>query len=194
MADEHNFFALISRMKYIDRWALMRNTETENIQEHSHQVAVLAHALALIANQRFGAQLDPGRVAVAALYHDATEIITGDMPTPVKYYNSTLRDSYKQVEAAAADRLLSMLPLELRPEFEPYLRESDPEIHAYVKAADKLSAYLKCVEEVKAGNSEFRLAKEQTWAALMDKPLLALQYFIDQFLPSFELTLDELQK
>ena len=194
MADEHNFFALISRMKYIDRWALMRNTETENIQEHSHQVAVLAHALALIANQRFGAQLDPGRVAVAALYHDATEIITGDMPTPVKYYNSTLRDSYKPVEAAAADRLLSMLPLELRPEFEPYLRESDPEIHAYVKAADKLSAYLKCVEEVKAGNSEFRLAKEQTWAALMDKPLPALQYFIDQFLPSFELTLDELQK
>ena len=194
MADEHNFFALISRMKYIDRWALMRNTETENIQEHSHQVAVLAHALALIANQRFGAQLDPGRVAVAALYHDATEIITGDMPTPVKYYNSTLRDSYKQVEAAAADRLLSMLPLELRPEFEPYLRESDPEIHAYVKAADKLSAYLKCVEEVKAGNSEFRLAKEQTWAALMDKPLPALKYFIDQFLPSFELTLDELQK
>ena len=194
MADEHNFFALISRMKYIDRWALMRNTETENIQDHSHQVAVLAHALALIANQRFGAQLDPGRVAVAALYHDATEIITGDMPTPVKYYNSTLRDSYKQVEAAAADRLLSMLPPELRPEFEPYLRESDPEIHAYVKAADKLSAYLKCVEEVKAGNSEFRLAKEQTWAALMDKPLPALQYFIDQFLPSFELTLDELQK
>ncbi len=194
MADEHNFFALISRMKYIDRWALMRNTETENIQEHSHQVAVLAHALAVIANQRFGAQLDPGRVAVAALYHDATEIITGDMPTPIKYYNSTLRDSYKQVEAAAADRLLSMLPPELRPEFEPYLRESDPEIHAYVKAADKLSAYLKCVEEVKAGNSEFRLAKEQTWAALMDKPLPALQYFIDQFLPSFELTLDELQK
>ena len=194
MADEHNFFALISRMKYIDRWALMRNTETENIQEHSHQVAVLAHALALIANQRFGAQLDPGRVAVAALYHDATEIITGDMPTPVKYYNSSLRDSYKQVEAAAADRLLSMLPPELRPEFEPHLRESDPEIHAYVKAADKLSAYLKCVEEVKAGNSEFRLAKEQTWAALMDKPLPALQYFIDQFLPSFELTLDELQK
>ncbi len=194
MADEHNFFALISRMKYIDRWALMRNTETENIQEHSHQVAVLAHALAVIANQRFGAQFDPGRVAVAALYHDATEIITGDMPTPIKYYNSTLRDSYKQVEAAAADRLLSMLPPELRPEFEPYLRESDPEIHAYVKAADKLSAYLKCVEEVKAGNSEFRLAKEQTWAALMEKPLPALQYFIDQFLPSFELTLDELQK
>ena len=194
MANEHNFFALISRMKYIDRWALMRNTETENIQEHSHQVAVLAHALAVIANQRFGAQLDPGRVAVAALYHDATEIITGDMPTPVKYYNSTLRDSYKQVEAAAADRLLSMLPPDLRPEFESYLRESDPEIHAYVKAADKLSAYLKCVEEVKAGNSEFRLAKEQTWAALMDKPLPALQYFIDQFLPSFELTLDELQK
>ena len=194
MADEHNFFALISRMKYIDRWALMRNTETENIQEHSHQVAVLAHALALIANQRFGAQLDPGRVAVAALYHDATEIITGDMPTPVKYYNSTLRDSYKQVEAAAADRLLSMLPPELRPEFEPYLRESDPEIHAYVKAADKLSAYLKCVEEVKAGNNEFKKAKEQTYAALCQNQIPALRYFMDRFLDGFELTLDELSE
>ena len=194
MADEHAFFALISRMKYIDRWALMRNTESENIQEHSHQVAILAHALAVIANQRFGAAIDPGKVAIAALYHDATEIITGDMPTPIKYFNATLRDSYKEVESMAADRLLSMLPEQLRPEFEPYLKESDPEIHAYVKAADKLSAYLKCVEELKAGNSEFRLAKEQTWAALMDKPLPALQYFVEQFLPSFELTLDELQK
>lgn len=190
----NHFFAYINRMRFIQRWSLMRNSYTENIQEHSHQTAVLAHALAVLRNERFGGQVDVGAVAVAALYHDAGEILTGDMPTPIKYYNSTLRDSYRQVEAAAADRLLSMLPPELRPEFEPYLRESDPEIHAYVKAADKLSAYLKCVEEVKAGNSEFRLAKEQTWAALMEKPLPALQYFIDQFLPSFELTLDELQK
>lgn len=190
---EYNFYALIARMKYIDRWALMRNTEPENIQEHSHQVAVLAHALAVLQNRYFGGQLDPGQVAVAALYHDATEIITGDMPTPIKYFNDTLRDSYKEVEAVAADRLLAMLPQELRGEYEPLLKEQDPEIRAVVKAADKLSAYLKCVEELKAGNNEFRLAREQTWEALMDNPLPALQYFIEHFLPSFELTLDELQ-
>ena len=193
MAGETNFYALISRMKYIDRWALMRNTQPENIQEHSHQVAVLAHALALIQNHYFGGHVDEGKVAVAALYHDATEIITGDMPTPIKYFNDTIRDSYKEVERAAADRLLAMLPRELREEYEPLLKESDEEVRAIVKAADKLSAYLKCVEELKAGNDEFRLAKEQTYAALTDNPLPALQYFIDRFLPSFELTLDELQ-
>jgi 5'-deoxynucleotidase len=194
MSSDHHFYALIARMRYIDRWALMRNTEAENIQEHSHQVAVLAHALAVLQNRYYGGTLDPGQVAVAALYHDATEILTGDMPTPIKYYNDTLRDSYKEVEAAAADRLLAMLPEELRGDYEPLLKEWDPEIRAVVKAADKLSAYLKCVEELKAGNNEFRLAKEQTWAALTDNPLPALQYFIDQFLPSFTLTLDELQK
>ena len=189
----HNFFPMTARMRYIARWALMRNTEPENIQEHSHQVAVLAHALAVLQNRYFGGHLDPGRVAVAALYHDATEIITGDMPTPIKYFNDTLRDSYKEVEAVAADRLLAMLPQELRGEYEPLLKEQDPEIRAVVKAADKLSAYLKCVEELKAGNNEFRLAREQTWEALADNPLPALQYFIEHFLPSFELTLDELQ-
>lgn len=193
MPGEYNFYALIARMKYIDRWALMRNTERENIQEHSHQVAVLAHALAVLQNRYFGGQLNPGQVAVAALYHDATEIITGDMPTPIKYFNETLRDSYKEVEAVAADRLLAMLPQELRGEYEPLLKEQDPEIRAVVKAADKLSAYLKCVEELKAGNNEFRLAREQTWEALQDNPLPALQYFMEHFLPSFELTLDELQ-
>ena len=193
MPGEYNFYALIARMKYIDRWALMRNTERENIQEHSHQVAVLAHALAVLQNRYFGGHIDPGRVAVAALYHDATEIITGDMPTPIKYFNDTLRDSYKEVEAVAADRLLAMLPRELRGEYESLLKEQDPEVRALVKAADKLSAYLKCVEELKAGNNEFRLAREQTWEALSDNPLPALQYFIEHFLPSFELTLDELQ-
>ena len=193
MPGEYNFYALIARMKYIDRWALMRNTERENIQEHSHQVAVLAHALAVLQNRYFGGHIDPGRVAVAALYHDATEIITGDMPTPIKYFNNTLRDSYKEVEAVAADRLLAMLPRELRGEYEPLLKEQDPEVRALVKAADKLSAYLKCVEELKAGNNEFRLAREQTWEALSDNPLPALRYFIEHFLPSFELTLDELQ-
>ena len=193
MPGEYNFYALIARMKYIDRWALMRNTERENIQEHSHQVAVLAHALAVLQNRYFGGTLDPGAVAVAALYHDATEIITGDMPTPIKYFNDTLRDSYKEVEAVAADRLLAMLPPELRGEYEPLLKEQDPEIRAVVKAADKLSAYLKCVEELKAGNNEFRLARQQSWEALLDNPLPALQYFMEHFLPSFELTLDELQ-
>lgn len=188
-----HFFAYLSRMRFIQRWALMRNTAPENVQEHSHQVAVLAHALAVLQNRYFGGHLDPGRVAVAALYHDATEIITGDMPTPIKYFNDTLRDSYKEVEAVAADRLLAMLPQELRGEYEPLLKEQDPEIRAVVKAADKLSAYLKCVEELKAGNNEFRLAREQTWEALADNPLPALQYFVEHFLPSFELTLDELQ-
>ena len=194
MPGEYNFFALIARMKYIDRWALMRNTESENIQEHSHQVAVLAHALAVIENRYFGGQIDEGQVAVCALYHDATEIITGDMPTPIKYFNASIRDSYKEVEAMAEDRLLSMLPEDLRGEFEPLIKEYDPKVRSIVKAADKLSAYIKCVEELKAGNNEFRLAKEQTYAALLDNPLPSLKYFMDHFLPSFELTLDELQK
>jgi 5'-deoxynucleotidase len=194
MAEQYNFFALIARMKYIDRWALMRNTRLENIQEHSHQVAVLAHVLALLQNRYFGGKLDPGEVAVAALYHDATEIITGDMPTPIKYYNDTLRDSYKAVEAVAAQQLLDMLPEELQEDYAPLLKEEDPEARKVVKAADKLSAYIKCVEELKAGNTEFLRAREQTWEALNDQPIPALSYFIEHFLPSFELTLDELQK
>ena len=194
MAQAYNFFALIARMKYIDRWALMRNTEPENIQEHSHQVAVLAHALAVIQNRHFGGRTDPGEVAVAALYHDATEIITGDMPTPIKYYNDTLRDSYREVEAMAADRLLAMLPGELREIYEPLLKERDPEVRVIVKAADKLSAYLKCVEELKAGNNEFRAAAEQILEALRQNPLPEVRYFMEHFLPAFELTLDELNE
>ena len=193
MANDHAFFALIARMRYIDRWALMRNTDPENIQEHSHMVAVLAHALAVIHNHHFDGKVDPGQVALAALYHDATEIITGDMPTPIKYYNSTLRASYREVEDMAAHRLLHMLPEELRGEYAALLQPEDPEVEALVKAADKLSAYLKCVEELKAGNNEFKLAKEQTYAALTKNPLPALQYFIIHYLPSFQLTLDELQ-
>ena len=188
----HHFFAMLSRMKYINRWGLMRNTVAENIQEHSHQVAVLAHALAVIQNRFYGGQVDPGRVAVAALYHDASEILTGDMPTPIKYDNPDIQAAYKQVESMAEQKLLSMLPEELRADFEPAVAISDPEIHALVKAADKLSAYLKCVEEVKAGNAEFRLAKEQTFAALNRSPIPALKYFTEHFLEGFELTLDEL--
>ncbi|MBQ3557620.1 MAG: 5'-deoxynucleotidase [Oscillospiraceae bacterium] len=190
----HHFFAMLSRMKYINRWGLMRNTVAENIQEHSHQVAVLAHALAVIQNRFYGGQVDPGAVAVAALYHDASEILTGDMPTPIKYDNPDIRSAYKQVEAMAEQKLLSMLPPELRADFDDVVTIPDPEVHALVKAADKLSAYLKCVEEVKAGNAEFRLAKEQTFAALMHSPVPALKYFMEHFLAGFELTLDELNR
>jgi len=188
----YNFFPMISRMRYINRWGLMRNTRLENIQEHSHQVAVLAHALAVIQNKYYGGRVDPGQVAVAAIYHDASEILTGDMPTPIKYDNPDIQSAYKQVEAVAERKLLSMLPEDLRGDFEDVITIPDPEIHALVKAADKLSAYLKCVEELKAGNNEFKKAKEQTYAALCQNPIPALQYFMEHFLEGFELTLDEL--
>ena len=154
-----HFFAYIARMRFITRWALMRNTASENVQEHSHQVAVLAHALAVIRNEKFGGQVDPGAVAAAALYHDATEILTGDMPTPIKYFNPAIRNAYKDVETVAAD---------------------------------KLSAYIKCLEEVKAGNMEFREAAAQTRAALEAMELPEVAYFMETFLESFSLTLDQL--
>ena len=188
----YNFFPMIARMRYINRWGLMRNTRLENIQEHSHQVAVLAHALAVIENRYFGGQIDPGAVALAALYHDASEILTGDMPTPIKYDNPDIQSAYKDVEAVAERKLLSMLPPDLRPDFEEAVTIPDPEVHAIVKAADKLSAYLKCVEELKAGNTEFKKAREQTYAALCQNQSPALQYFMEHFLDGFELTLDEL--
>ena len=188
-----HFFAYISRMRFISRWALMRNTARENVQEHSHQVAVLAHALAVIRNQKFGGQVDAGAVAVAALYHDASEIITGDLPTPIKYYNPVIRNAYQDVEAVANEKLLSMLPEELRPVYTPILNETDPEVRTLVKAADKLSAYIKCVEEVKAGNTEFREAAAQTWKAVEEFHLPEMDYFLDTFLSSFSLTLDELK-
>ena len=188
----YNFFSMVSRMRYINRWGLMRNTRLENIQEHSHQVAVLAHALAVIENRYFGGQIDPGTAAVAALYHDASEILTGDMPTPIKYDNPDIQSAYKDVEAVAERKLLSMLPPDLRGDFEEAVTIPDPHIRALVKAADKLSAYLKCVEELKAGNTEFKKAKEQTYAALCQNPVPALRYFMDHFLEGFELTLDEL--
>ena len=190
----HNFFPMTARMRYIARWGLMRNTQPENIQEHSHQVAVLAHALAVIQNQYFGGSVDPGRVAVAALYHDASEILTGDLPTPIKYYNPDIRDAYREVEQFSAHKLLHMLPEALRPSFAPLLREGyDPGLRTLVKAADKLSAHLKCLEELKAGNREFQSAAQQTRAALDAFHLPELDYFLAEFLPAFPLTLDELQ-
>ena len=188
-----HFFAYISRMRFIQRWALMRNTAPENVQEHSHQVAVLAHALALIRNEKFGGQVDPGLVAAAALYHDASEILTGDMPTPIKYDNPAIRTAYKDVEAVAEGKLLRMLPTELQGAYAPVLTAVDPEVERLVKAADKLSAHIKCLEELKAGNAEFRDAAAQTRRALEAFDLPEVRYFMDTFLPSFSLTLDELK-
>ncbi len=188
-----HFFAYISRMRFIQRWALMRNTAPENVQEHSHQAAVLAHALAVIRREKFGGSIDPGLAAAAALYHDASEILTGDMPTPIKYGNPAIQNAYKEVEAVAERKLLTMLPQELQGAYAPVLTEVDPEVARLVKAADKLSAYIKCVEELKAGNAEFREAAAQTRKALEGFGLPEVEYFLETFLESFSLTLDELK-
>ena len=191
MANE--FYALMGRMRYITRWGLMRNTFSENIQEHSHFVAVLAHALALIRRDILELPTpDPDRCAVAALYHDASEILTGDMPTPIKYYNPEIRSAYKQVEQVAGRRLLTMLPPQLRESYESYVMESDKEVEPFVKAADKLSAHIKCLEELKAGNTEFESAAEQTLEAMkrMNRP--ELDWFLENCLEPFRWNLDQL--
>ncbi|MBR2311062.1 MAG: 5'-deoxynucleotidase [Oscillospiraceae bacterium] len=191
MANE--FYALLGRMRYITRWGLMRNTFSENIQEHSHQVAVLAHALALIRRDILQlAGPDPDKCAVAALYHDASEILTGDMPTPIKYHNPGIKDAYKQVEHLAANQLLEKLPPQLRASYEHLVLEDDPEVTPIVKAADKLSAYIKCVEEQKAGNREFDSAEGQTMQSMKEMCLPELDWFIDQCLPAFSRDLDQL--
>ena len=191
MANE--FYALMGRMRYITRWGLMRNSFSENIQEHSHQVAVLAHALALIRRDILKLPTpDPDRCAVAALYHDASEILTGDLPTPIKYYNPEIKDAYKQVERVAGNRLLDMLPQELRASYEHYVLEDDEALDPFVKGADKLSAHIKCLEEQKAGNTEFDTAARQTWEAMkaMNRP--ELDWFLDHCLPAFALNIDQL--
>lgn len=191
MANE--FYALLGRMRYITRWGLMRNTFSENIQEHSHQVAVLAHALALIRRDILHLPTpDPDRCAVAALYHDASEILTGDLPTPIKYYNPSIKDAYKQVERIAGNRLLDMLPQELRSSYEHLVLEDDEEVAPIVKGADKLSAYIKCVEEQKAGNTEFDSAAAVTMQALKTMGREEMDWFIENCLPAFSLNLDQL--
>ncbi len=191
MANE--FYALMGRMRYITRWGLMRNTFSENIQEHSHQVAVLAHALALIRRDILHLPTpEPDRCAVAALFHDASEILTGDMPTPIKYYNAEIKDAYKQVEHIAGNRLLEMLPPELRPSYEHLVLEDDKELEPFVKGADKLSAYLKCIEEQKAGNTEFDSAAAMTMQALRDMHREEMDWFLDHCLEPFTRTLDQL--
>ena len=191
MANE--FYALMGHMRYITRWGLMRNTFSENISEHSHMTAVLAHALALI--RRDILQLptpDPDRCAVAALYHDASEILTGDLPTPIKYYNPDIKQAYKQVEKIAATRLLDMLPAQLRASYEHLVLEDEEAVLPFVKAADKLCAHIKCLEEQKAGNTEFDTAAKQTWEAMkqMDRP--ELDWFLENCLGAFALNLDQL--
>ena len=190
---DYSFYAFVSRMKNIDRWALMRNSYKENVQEHSHMVAVIAHALAVIRRDVFGGEADPNMAAAAALFHDATEIWTGDLPTPVKYLNPSIMTAYKQVETEASKQLLSMLPEELLPEYESYFleNEDDKELWKLVKAADKLSAYIKCVEERKAGNSEFKEAENATLNAIKALKLSEVDKFMELFAPSFELSLDE---
>ncbi|MBQ8587407.1 MAG: 5'-deoxynucleotidase [Oscillospiraceae bacterium] len=190
--EEYRFYALLSRMRYITRWGLMRNTFSENIQEHSHMVAVLAHALALIRRDILGLPADPERCATAALFHDASEILTGDLPTPIKYYNPQIKAAYKQVEQVSGDKLLEMLPEALRPSYAPLIHESDETVHPIVKAADKLSAHIKCIEELKGGNLEFESAAKQTRQALEEMHLPELDWFMENCLSPFGKNLDQL--
>ena len=198
----NNFFAMIHRMRYINRWGLMRNTEQENIQEHSLQVAIIAHALAVLRRRLQDGRIpvDEGMVALIAIYHDASEILTGDLPTPVKYFNPSIHEAYQAVESVASAKLLSMLPDDLAPNWEPLLQPdlSDPSIaaaHQLVKAADRISAYIKCIDEDKAGNSEFRQA-QHTIKATLDKLAAGLpevRLFMETFIPPFRLSLDDLK-
>ena len=188
-----SFFALISRMRYIGRWGLMRSSIPENVQEHSHMVAVIAHALGVIRREVFGRECDPNALAAAALFHDAPEIITGDMPTPVKYHSGALTAAYKEVERGAAEKLVSMLPVELRGAYESLISgDVGEENEQLVNAADRLSAYIKCIEERKAGNLEFLSAERQTLERIRSMGLPEAGYFIEHFIPAFELDLDGL--
>ena len=191
MANE--FYALLGRMRYITRWGLMRNSLPENLSEHSYMTAVLAHALALIRREILHLDgPDPDRCAVAALYHDASEILTGDLPTPIKYYNPDIKTAYKEVERIAGNRLLDMLPGELRESYARYVLEDEAELEPIVKAADKLSAHIKCLEEQKAGNTEFDSAAEQTWNAMKAMGRPELDWFLNFCLGAFKLNLDQL--
>ncbi len=188
----HHFFAYVSRLKFIRRWGLMRSTQPENDAEHSLQVAMIAHGLAVIARDRYGKDVDPEHVLALAVYHDATEVITGDLPTPVKYHSPELRTSYKQLEALASQRLTAMLPENMRPAFVPYLADGEDYAHQLVKAADRISAYTKCMEEQRAGNHEFDAAGENVLRAIEQIDLPEVRDFMAEFVPSFALTLDEL--
>ena len=186
------FFAYLSRLRLIRRWSLMRNTVPENDAEHSLQVAMIAHAIAVIARDRYGRQVDPEHVLSLAVYHDATEVMTGDLPTPVKYHNDELRDAYRRLEALSADRLLALLPEDLQPSFTPYMKQEACYEHTLVKAADRISACIKCMEEQRAGNHEFDYAAENIRSSIAAIDLPEVRDFLTDFLPAFNMTLDEL--
>ncbi len=194
---ESSFFAMMARMKYIERWSLMRNSNKENISEHSMEVSMLSHGLAIIGNERCGKDYDVEKAALYGLYHDATEIITGDMPTPVKYFNEEIQHAYKQVESVASEKLLDMLPGYMRKYYEPLLFPAEVgqnELYKLIKAADKLSAFIKCIEEEKAGNHEFSTARQTTFDSLRKMNLPEVEIFIRDFLPAYSKTLDELSR
>jgi 5'-deoxynucleotidase len=191
----YHFFAFLSRMKYINRWGLMRNTCTENIQEHSLQVAIVAHGLAVIRNTYFNGEVNPERVAILAMFHDCNEIITGDMPTPIKYYNPQISKIYKDIEDISKEKIISMLPEEMADEYYSLFFKNPDDVDCWklVKAADRISAYIKCIEEVKAGNSEFRKAGETILKTIRELDMEEVNYFMDKFIPSFNLSLDEIE-
>ena len=189
----YKFFAFLNRMKYIKRWSLMRSIREENIMEHSQQVAVIAHALALINNKIYGGNVDINKVVLLAQYHEVGEVITGDLPTPIKYFNPEIKSAYKDLEKGACEKLLNMLPESLRGEYSQYIMpDESSEEYILVKCADRLSAYLKCVEEIRAGNSEFKKAKASIGAELKGAKRAEVDYYLKEFAPAFDLTLDEL--
>lgn len=194
MKDKSNFLAILSRMKYIDRWNLMRNARNESLADHTLDVIFITHALVVIANLYFGASLDAGRAAVLAAFHDAPEIITGDLPTPVKYFDPEIKKAYDNVEAAAKKRMIAQLPEEMQPVYESIMnlkQEGDEVLERYVKAADKISALIKCVEEEQSGNRDFLLAKEATLKKIEEMNMPEAAFFMEHFLPGYYLTLDE---
>mgnify|MGYP005767332751 FL=1 len=188
---KNQFFSMLWRMKHIYRWGLMRNLRQENLCEHSFDTAVIAHALCIIKNRRFNGNIDENKAAVAALFHDCSEIITGDLPTPVKYYNPEINSAYKSLEAVASKRLISYLPRDIQPEYRSVFEQDSDDIRAIIKAADKLSALIKCIEEEKMGNNEFRDAAKALRRTLEDYKMPEVDCFLSEFLPSFSLSLDE---
>ncbi|MEG1710779.1 MAG: 5'-deoxynucleotidase [Clostridia bacterium] len=188
----YSFFSFVNRMKYINRWSLMKNSETENLAMHSQQVAIIAHALCVIGNVYFGKNLDAGKAAAMALYHDSAEVMTGDMPTPIKYSNEEIKIAYKAIERASEEKIRMMLPQELRQTYLPLISGDDSYEHRLVKQADKLSAYLKCIDERKSGNREFLKAEKSIKAELVALVGDELEYFMEHFLAAYELSLDEI--
>ena len=189
----YKFFAYLNRMKYIRRWSLMRSVCDENIQEHSQQVAVIAHALALIAKENFNKDIDVNKTVLIAQYHEVGEVITGDLPTPIKYFNPEIKTAYKDLEEKACNRILNMLPENLKGKYEEYIiPDTETEEYKLVKYADRIAAYIKCIEEIKAGNSEFKKAKKSIEAELKGSKRQEVAYYLKEFAPAFDLTLDEL--